>query len=49
MLADHGSYFVTTYIKTESTCENKMKIKWNEKGKIKIKIKEKEKKTKDKY
>jgi len=24
---DHGSYFITTYIKTESTCEKKMKKK----------------------
>jgi len=38
MPADHDSYFVTTYIKTESTCEKKKKKKrkW-------------EKKTKDKY
>ena len=26
-LADCGSYFITTYIKTESTCEKKIKIK----------------------
>ena len=32
-LADCGSYFVTTYIKTESTCERKKEKKKNEKEK----------------
>ena len=42
-LADCGSYSITIYIKTESTCEKKIKMKKNKKEK------EKEKKTKDKY
>jgi len=36
--ADHGSYFVTTYIKTESTCEKKKKKKKKRKRKKKFKI-----------
>ena len=39
MLADHGSYFVTTYIKTESTCEKKKKKKRKRKKKLKINTK----------
>jgi len=39
--ADHGSYFITTYIKTEPTCEKKKKKKKKkkEKGKRKRKLK----------